>query len=66
MLIFLLCVMCKGQSEEEEEAPVRKTKKTKSEEDRDTGYLCSINMDTACRLSQYLIFEILQRRIFNF
>ena len=59
--------MCKGQSEEEEEAPYfRKTKKTRSEEDRDTGYLCSINMDTACRLSQYLIHEIFQKRIFNF
>ena len=56
--------MCEGQSEEE--APFRKTKKTRSEEDRDTGYLCSINMDTACRLSQYLIHEIFQRRIFNF
>ena len=58
--------MCKGQSEEEEEAPFRKTKKTRSEEDSRTGYLCSINMDTACRLLQYLIHEILQKRIFNF
>ena len=54
------------QSEEEEEAPFRKTKKTRSEEDSHTGYLCSINMDTACRLFQYLIHEILQKRIFNF
>ena len=54
--------MCKGQSEEE--APFRKTKKSRSEEDSRTGYLCSINMDTACRLSQYLIHEM-QKRIFK-